>query len=417
MEVTNNQIVTSADKKSVGFDYQFLYFIYRALDLKPGEKIGYEVKDDVHLELNDGKEIFLQLKHSLQIDSGGNTINMTEKDTDLWKSLYNWNLSINEIDELEQLKYVNNIKFVLVTNKDNEGNNFFEMTKKLKDGEISIQEYKEYISELRKSVTGDKPYSKNLRKYMDILINQNDDILYAFVNRLEFSFRFDDLIKKIKDQIISNHIDVRKLDEIFEMCIGNLSIWKYDNIKKGERVLVSFDDVDERVRHCFMYGRSAKLPRKSFKKIIFPDKLQEQEFIKELIEIEDLEVTEIKSIAQYTTFRLKIENLLDMWIQENYATETDREEFINTCVLLWANKHRQAHRISNKEIKKGKMTSEELEECLCDSAANCLYEIRNNILEFCEEKLSIEESNGAFYSLSEQREIGWKLEWEKVYKQ
>lgn len=416
MEITNNQLLTSADKQSVGFDYQFLYFIYRALDLKPGEKLGYEVKDDVHLELNDGREIYLQLKHSLQTDKSGNIINMTEKDIDLWKSLYNWNLSINEINNLEQLKYIKNIKFVLVTNKNNEGNNFFLITKKLKDEEISIQEYKEYISKLKKSIKGDKSYSKNLRKYMDIIINQKDDILSAFIRRLEFSFKFDDLIKKIKDQIISKHIDIRKLDEIFERCIGNLSVWKYQNIKNKERVILSFDDIDRRIRYCFMYGRNGKLPRKNCINIKFQDKLKEQCFIKELIEISDLEVSETKSIAQYTTFRLKIENLLDMWIQENYATETEKEKFINTCILIWSNHHRQAHRLSKREIKKDRMTLEELEEFLCDNAVNCLYETRKEILEFCDEKLSIEESNGAFYSLSEQREIGWKLDWERIYK-
>ncbi|MCX0360914.1 hypothetical protein LI034_07865 [Clostridium perfringens] len=103
MEITKNQENTSADKKSIGFDYQFLYFIYRALELKPEEKIGYEVKDDVHIELVDGREIFLQLKHSLQTNVDKNIINMTEKDADLWKSLYNWNLSINEIENIRRV--------------------------------------------------------------------------------------------------------------------------------------------------------------------------------------------------------------------------------------------------------------------------------------------------------------------------
>jgi hypothetical protein len=417
LEITKNQEYTSADKKSVGFDYQFLYFIYRALELKPGEKIGYEVKDDVHLELNDGKEIFLQLKHSLQTNSDTSIINMTEKDSDLWKSLYNWNLSINEIDETKRLEYINRIEFVLVTNKNNEGNNFFDMTKKLKDGVISIDQYKDYICQLHKSVTGDKSHSEKLRKYMEILTDQKDEILCAFVKRLNFIFKFDDLVKKIKDQIVSNHIDIRKLDEIFERCVGNLSIWKYENIKKGQRVYITFEDIDAKVKHCFMYGRSGKLPRRNSKEIELPNKLEEQEFIKELIEIHDLKINEIKNITKYTTFRLKIENLFDTWVQENYVTETDRDEFISMCISLWTNHHRQAHMVSNKEIRKGKMTTDELNECLCDCAVNCLCEVRNNILEFCEEKLSIDESNGAFYSLSEQRKIGWKLDWERAYRQ
>lgn len=45
----------------------------------------------------------------------------------------------------------------------------------------------------------------------------------------------------------------------------------------------------------------------------------------------------------------------------------------------------------------------------------CLDEIRTIFLELCDEKLSIEESNGTFYCLSEQAEIGWKLEWKMRY--
>ena len=415
LNITKNQEATSAIKKSVGFDYQFLYFVYRALELKPGEKIGYEVKDDVHLELNDGCEVFLQLKHSLQTKKDMNIINMTEKDSDLWKSLYNWNLSINEINESRRIDYINRIEFVLVTNKNNENNKFFTKTKEFRVGDITAKEYIDYILGLHNSIEGDKPYSKNLKKYMQVIINQNDDILRAFVNKLNFSFGFDDLVKKIKDQILSNHIDERKLEEIFELCIGNLSIWKYENIKNGNCVFISFEEIDKRIKHCFNYGRNDKFPRKLKRNIHLPDKLEDQNFIKELIEINDLNSTQVTKIVKYTTLRLKVENLLESWIQENYLTETDKENFINECNSLWSNYHQKSHRNSKKEIRKGNLDEEDLEELFCDNALNCLDEVRTILLELCGEKLSVEESNGTFYSLSEQAEIGWKLEWERRY--
>ena len=34
--------ITSADTKQVGFDYQYLYFMDRLLQLSPGDEIGYE---------------------------------------------------------------------------------------------------------------------------------------------------------------------------------------------------------------------------------------------------------------------------------------------------------------------------------------------------------------------------------------
>ena len=42
----------SADSKSIGFDFQYYYFLYRLIKLSPDESIGLEVKDDVHISFN-----------------------------------------------------------------------------------------------------------------------------------------------------------------------------------------------------------------------------------------------------------------------------------------------------------------------------------------------------------------------------
>ena len=98
-EMSSFQENVSADKTSIGFEYQFYYFIYKILGLKQGDKLGYEVKDDVHLELSNGEYILMQLKHSMKEKSDGSISNLTTKDIDLWKTIYNWINMINEIDE------------------------------------------------------------------------------------------------------------------------------------------------------------------------------------------------------------------------------------------------------------------------------------------------------------------------------
>lgn len=417
MEITKQQNKTSADKTSIGFDYQYLYFIYRALGLKPGDQIGYEVKDDVHLELNDGVEEFIQLKHSLQEGKDNTVINMTERDSDLWKSLYNWSVSINEREPDKRLDYLQDKKFILVTNKNNNNNNFFIKTKQLQKKEIELNDYKNYISSLEKSVDGESKSSKKLKKYIEYFRNQDDGVLEQFVKKLNVTLAFDDLINKIKDQILSAHIDNRKLDEIFELCIGNLSIWKYEKIKNHGKVMISFEDINKKIKHCFIYGRNAKLPRVIKNQIELPEKLEKQNFIKELVEIGDIEDDDETSIIQYTTFRLKIENLLQTWIEDNYITETQKNDFLKNVKSLWSIYHKSNHRKSKKEIKKNILKQDELNEILNDDDLKCLDDVRRLFLDLCDdEKLSIEESNGTFYSLSENKEIGWKLDWERVYK-
>ncbi|MBK5493190.1 hypothetical protein [Bacillus sp. TH13] len=115
---TQHQKKTSADKTAIGFDYQFLYFVLLLLRLKPSQRIGYEVKDDIHIELEE-KEIYIQLKHSMKLDSENNTKNLTDLDMDLWKTIFNWTMIINEIDISMQNEFLNKIEFMLVTNKNN----------------------------------------------------------------------------------------------------------------------------------------------------------------------------------------------------------------------------------------------------------------------------------------------------------
>jgi len=87
---------TSAADKSIGFDYQYYYFLYRLLKMRRAESVGLEVKDDVHTDLACNRQILIQLKHTVQKKAGGTTNNLTQYDSDLWKTLSNWTKVITD---------------------------------------------------------------------------------------------------------------------------------------------------------------------------------------------------------------------------------------------------------------------------------------------------------------------------------
>lgn len=102
---------TSAADKSIGFDFQYYYFLWRLLNLKTGETVGLEVMDDVHTELINSRQILIQLKHTTQTKVDGSAKNLTDLDTDLWKSFSNWSLTIVDANagrntEAKQLEFV-----------------------------------------------------------------------------------------------------------------------------------------------------------------------------------------------------------------------------------------------------------------------------------------------------------------------
>lgn len=120
-KISFTESVSAADT-SIGFEYQYYYYLDRLVNLRTGESAGLEVKDDVHSELATGFCILVQLKHTVQTNAAGAPIALSELDSDLWKTLYNWTRIITDDTQqrdtvAKQLEYVGNTEFHLVTNK------------------------------------------------------------------------------------------------------------------------------------------------------------------------------------------------------------------------------------------------------------------------------------------------------------
>lgn len=81
---------STAPGTGAAFDYQFYYFLYRLLNMKKGQSIGLEIRDDVHSELDNDVQLLFQVKHTIQTKADGLPIALAELDSDLWKTLYNW---------------------------------------------------------------------------------------------------------------------------------------------------------------------------------------------------------------------------------------------------------------------------------------------------------------------------------------
>ena len=61
MPETQHTDKTSAEDRSIGFDYQYYYFLSKLLNSKKGQVLGLKVMDDVHSELDDNTKFLVQL--------------------------------------------------------------------------------------------------------------------------------------------------------------------------------------------------------------------------------------------------------------------------------------------------------------------------------------------------------------------
>lgn len=395
---------TGAADKSIGFDYQYYYFLWRLLNLKTDETIGLEVMDDVHTELTNNRQILIQLKHTIQTKADGGAVNITTLDSDLWKSLSNWSKVISDPvadrkEEKEQLKFVNKTDFLLVSNKsENEKNQLLLLLKELRDGDKSFDEIRKGIQSLH-STTKDEA----IKAYIGDVLALNDAVAECFFRNLSFDLGCDDIIGKCKVAIKEHKIDESKVGEVFYCLDSRVRSENFSMIKNKQKIIFSFDEVFIKFRKCFDKARNGSLTIKKFTGSL-PDSLQEQMFIRQLIEIKDIKNDDIESMAQFTRYLLQMQNNIDEWYQSGNLTLGEVEEFKNEAKVKWENEYRSLYR------------KDYSEEEIADKAVQLIDAIRKEKLTLAAQEMPTDMSNGQFYHLSNVPEIGWHKDWEGKYK-
>lgn len=228
---------------AIGFDYQFYYFMYLAIELKQGQKIGFEVKDDVHIDKEDGTTILYQTKHTIVKNTNGDLQNLTTLDIDLWKTLSNWVDFINA--DGKNSSFLNEHSFILVTNK-SENNNDFIAALNLFKSDNDIDKVALKINELENKTQDD-----TLKKYLKKVSKLSKSKLKLFLKKLMIETDNDGIIEKIKKRLLEKYYLADLVDPIFESLSSNLNMAKYLDIKDRKKFEISSEDFAKRFGKCF----------------------------------------------------------------------------------------------------------------------------------------------------------------------
>ena len=393
---------------AIGFDYQFYYFMYLAIELKQGQKIGFEVKDDVHIDKQDGTTILYQTKHTIVKNTNGDLQNLTTLDIDLWKTLSNWVDFINA--DGKNSSFLNENSFILVTNK-SENNNDFIAALNLFKSDNDIDKVALKINELENKTQDD-----TLKKYLKKVSKLSKSKLKLFLKKLMIETDNDGIIEKIKKRLLEKYYLADLVDPIFESLSSNLNMAKYLDIKDRKKFEISSEDFAKRFGKCFKVVTEIKpLPRREFP-ILLPDDLESQIFIKQLLDIGEIQ-TGSNYIRNYTTQMLKFLNHFTYWSEEeNFILLTDIEEFKNNSIQIWTNQFKAKYRQIERQINAGS-SIDDLEDEVKNLAIDIVDYIRKQDLSIPGfSALGVEFSNGHYYALSDNLEIGWHFDWGNKYK-
>lgn len=390
--------LTSADSKIIGFEFQYFYFIYKLLHLQEGEKIGYESRDDVHIETNDSQVLF-QLKHTTSKKANGMSINLTDLDEDLWKTISHWvDIILNQKLENEQLELLDKTKFVLATNKNVNSNSFVSYVKEYQAQNKKISDVCDLLDKLLNSV---KDTSKN-KKYLNNLKRVSKNVLKEFLIRIEFIDTGDDIVEDIKKSIRGMMIHKSRVNDVFNSLLSELKQEFFSLVKEKKHQEITYDEWIAKFGVIFENNRSTKLPIRTHKKTL-PDNPFERPFIKELIEIGDIDKDDVVQVSDFLSQMLELEMNLSSFHTDGLLIYDEIEDFHHNSTSIWKTSHRKNHRSTNND------------ESDKSNALNCLDEIREKDLTIKGTDLPRDLSNGEFYYLSDKQRIGWKKKWKEKY--
>jgi hypothetical protein len=385
----------TAGAQSLGFDYQLYYFVLLALELKQGQKIGFEVKDDIHIDREDGTTILFQAKHTKHENQ-----NLTTLDVDLWKTISNW----VEFIKAGNKNFLDKNFFVLVTNK-NEGSNEFIDTLYSQDIDTVFSKLKELK---------DRTKDETIKKYINNVISLGKSKLKIFLAKLSIEINTDNIIKRVKDKILDQIRGEEKfVQPIYEKLISNIQETKYLDIKDKNKFEISREEFDRNFRRCFNDAYKDKpLPKRTYK-IQIPDNLEEQMFVKQMVDIGYVKSGSPK-IIKYTTQMLQVIRHLSDW-ENNFVLPSEMDEFKKEAIIKWENEFDAKYRSIERKITSGHSISElEIE---IQTLGNDLIDfLKRENLAIAGDTLGIELSNGHYYALSNTPEIGWHYDWENKYK-
>lgn len=337
-----------------GYHYQWFYFMLRMFKMnEKGEAVDFEVRDDVGADVN-GNLTFYQLKHTVSKNKNG-LANLTTCDPDLWKSISVWIDIISKYVEsgVSANEIFAKSEFSLVTNKKVQDNDFCKLVEEYKNDDVTIDDIKSYVSELKSKLRNPEPKENDnskenrTKKYMDKAIQS--EYFPCLLKNLRFVYLSDeDLIEEMKFQIGHRVVPKEHIDSALNAIVGCVETKLYPKVQSGEKLSISIDDFDIWILPELAQFRGLKFVPKYQCPIDFSKNLSEQIFIKQLLAVKDIEENEEDEIVYITQQTVDyIESERESISKHTLSQDAIRALYMN-AYAFWNYKFRTCYKFIDK---------------------------------------------------------------------
>lgn len=396
----------AADKTSLGFEFQDFVYIEKLIELKPEQTLGLELHDDIHVETvaenaSIADLLLVQVKHS--VDAG----NITDRDIDLWKTIDNW------LKLVQDLPSYRTLTFQLYTNKSLNNQAFVSL---LKAPRQNIQEILDHIKKTDQEISAAEAKKKPddspnpLAKYVKSISQTSDEKLKFLFERFEFHSDSSSIITRISSALRQLAIPASRLEDTRKHLIGAFKESKFSRIKKGEKVVITFDDFRTNMGFDRII-RSARAEPADFDRFVDvyynyqrPDTLS---FINSKFhdQLKDIGISEEEIVDRGVEMTLAEQFMESLQGAGSFsASENSRLE--NKAVSDWKLLHNQSHR---------NITEEDDDVAHQKASQGCYDQTMRHLLKAGDMELPSNLSCGKFIKLSNLPRIGWRKNWQDKF--
>lgn len=414
---SKEQSKRSAADIFAAFEYQWNYFVLRLLkENDDAATVSFELHDDVDTQTEEGITLY-QIKHSVRKSSKGETINLSNRDTDLWKTISIWMKFIEEQPDI-----LENTKFQLITNKAISKNKFVEAIEAFHDTH-SVEDLKSAFVTIKESkrtekskIESDKSVNNHLNVSQIISDLLNKDYLKEFCSRISIS-KTSDILKEDIKRIMGNRfgLNYNRIDWVYNKLMTSLKDDSIVNIINKTPVSYNGSIFTERYQSILDIGRKKLNFRFDYSLDNLSGDFRDFLFIKQLISIDDTKDDDLDRIADLTKNWLFFNNNLQEHWNNNDIIHEDVKRLTEDVYAKWRTYYHSNHR---------RIISEATCSRLCEAGCNTVDSMRQCEFLLADTPLGNFLSEGCIYYYSNSATeiipdlplIGWHRDWKNKFK-
>ena len=377
----------NAPGQLLGFTIQFPRALCHLLSCTPGSVVCVEVHGDVATIHSDGSKIAEEDKSSV------NSNPVTDKSSDLWKTLSNW-ISAIKTGELD----VDKTKFILFRNK---------------PGRLSIadafhsansaEEIKDAINDASTKMS-DINEEHVAWKYYDNAINDNRQILEKIVENFTLETGSGDGFYEVEALLKKLHVPEKAIRDLATHLGGWILRNVAQKISQKEDARISWEDFNAAFLERFEQARRLELIDFTLEAPLSNDQITLQIALRPMYLLQaELVGCDYEDLLGAVTDFLKAKTNRARWIESELLDENSAAEFESKLYRFWKNS-KSTIKITNKEL-----SPEDRGRLLYNECQVRQEKIKNS-------DLPDSTVAGTYHALANGSKLGWHEDWESRLK-